>query len=57
VSEVGSSERSEEAAVESRGDRLGRRGRRTRLYTWAFLLVALLIVLVVLIAKNTLGRS
>jgi uncharacterized integral membrane protein len=53
VSEVKSSETSEEAAVESRGERLGRRGRRTRLYTWAFLLVALLIVLVVLIAKNT----
>jgi uncharacterized integral membrane protein len=53
VPEVGSSERSEEAAVESRGQRLGRHSRRTRLYIWAFLLVALLVVLVVLIAKNT----
>ena len=53
MSEVGSSEKSEEPAVESREERLGRHGRHTRLYTWAFLLVALLIVLVVLIAKNT----
>jgi uncharacterized integral membrane protein len=53
VPEVGSSERSEEAAVESRGQRLGRHSRRTRLYIWAFLLVALLVVLIVLIAKNT----
>ena len=53
MSEVKSSGTSEEAAVESPGERLSRHGRRTRLYTWAFLLVALLIVLVVLIAKNT----
>jgi uncharacterized integral membrane protein len=43
----------EAPTVESRRQRLGRHGRRTRLYTWAFLLVALLVVLVVLIAKNT----
>ena len=53
MSEVKSSETSEEAAVESREERLGRHGRRTRLYTWAFLLVALLVVLVILVAKNT----
>jgi len=49
----GSDQSPEAPIVESRRERLGRHGRRTRLYTWAFLLVALLIVLVVLIAKNT----
>jgi uncharacterized integral membrane protein len=38
---------------ESRAERLRRRGRRARLYTWAFSLVALLAVLVVLISRNT----
>jgi uncharacterized integral membrane protein len=40
-------------AVEPRGERLRRHGRRARLYTWAGLFVALLVVLIVLIAKNT----
>src|SRR4051812_44693927 len=40
-------------SAESRRERLGRHGRRTKLYTWAFVLVALLIVLVALIAANT----
>jgi uncharacterized integral membrane protein len=38
---------------ESRRERLGRHGRRTKLYTWAFVLVAALIILVALIAANT----
>jgi uncharacterized integral membrane protein len=41
------------AADESRRDRIGRHGRRTKLYVWAFALVALLIVLVALVAANT----
>jgi uncharacterized integral membrane protein len=53
VDESRASQVPEAPAVESRRQRLGRHGRRTRLYTWAFLLVALLVVLVVLIAKNT----
>src|SRR3954470_9275265 len=40
------------APLESRTQRLVRHGRRTRLYTWAVLSVALLVVLVVLIAAN-----
>jgi uncharacterized integral membrane protein len=40
------------APAESRTQRLVRHGRRTRLYTWAVLFVALLVVLVVLIAAN-----
>src|SRR5438128_10875078 len=40
------------APLESRGQRLARHGRRTRLYTWAVLFVALLVVLIVLIAAN-----
>jgi uncharacterized integral membrane protein len=40
-------------ADESRRERLGRHGKRTRLYVWAFLLVALLIILVALVAANT----
>jgi uncharacterized integral membrane protein len=43
----------EEPVVESRGQRLSRHGRRTGLYAWAFLSVALLVVVIVLIAKNT----
>ena len=42
-----------ERPVEPRGQRRGRHGRRARLYTWAFLLVALLVVLVALVAANT----
>jgi uncharacterized integral membrane protein len=42
-----------ESPRESRRQRLGRRGRRARLYTWAFLFVALLVVLIALIAANT----
>src|SRR3954454_15502750 len=38
---------------ESRRERFGRHGRRTKLYTWAFVLVAALIILVALIAANT----
>jgi uncharacterized integral membrane protein len=41
------------APAEARGDRLRRHGRRTGLYTWAFGLVALLIVLIALVAANT----
>jgi uncharacterized integral membrane protein len=41
------------AATEARGDRLRRHGRRTGLYTWAFGLVALLVVLISLVAANT----
>jgi uncharacterized integral membrane protein len=53
-SEPAAAEASDETLlVESRRQRLGRHGRRTRLYAWAFLLVALLVVLVVLVAKNT----
>ena len=36
--------------AESRGQRVVRHGRRARLYTWVFLLVALLVVLIALIA-------
>lgn len=39
--------------TEPRGQRLGRHGRRTRLYLWAIVLVAALVVLVMLIAANT----
>jgi uncharacterized integral membrane protein len=38
---------------ESRGERLARRGRRARLYTWAILLLTALIVLILVIAANT----
>jgi len=41
------------APAETRGDRLHRHGRRTGLYTWAFGLVALLVVLIALVAANT----
>ena len=40
-------------AVESRRERLRRRGRHTGLYTWAFGLVALLVVLIALVIANT----
>jgi uncharacterized integral membrane protein len=40
-------------AAESRGQRAIRHGKRARFYTWVFLLVALLVVLVALIAANT----
>ena len=43
----------EAPAVEPPGERRSRHARRTRLYTWTFLFVAFLIVLIVLIAKNT----
>jgi uncharacterized integral membrane protein len=39
--------------VEPRGERLRRHGHRTGLYTWAFGLVALLVVLVALAVANT----
>jgi uncharacterized integral membrane protein len=39
--------------VESRADRLRRHGRRARLYTWAFVLVALLVIVIALAAANT----
>jgi uncharacterized integral membrane protein len=39
--------------VEPRIDRLRRHGHRTKLYLWAFGLVALLVVLIALIAANT----
>jgi uncharacterized integral membrane protein len=41
------------APAEARGDRLRRHGRRTGLYTWAFGLVALLVVLISLVGANT----
>ena len=41
------------SGAEPRRERLRRGTRRTRLYFWAFLLVALLIVLVALIVANT----
>jgi uncharacterized integral membrane protein len=40
------------APAESRGERVRRHGRRMRLYTWAILAVAVLVVLIVLIAAN-----
>ena len=40
-------------AAESRGQRAIRHGKRARFYTWVFLLVTLLVVLVGLIAANT----
>jgi uncharacterized integral membrane protein len=40
-------------SVESRGERLLRHGHHTGLYTWAFGLVALLVVLVALVIANT----
>jgi len=39
--------------VESRGERLRRHGRRLRLYTTAFVVVALVVVLVALVLANT----
>src|SRR6185437_12845129 len=39
--------------VEPRGERLRRHGRHTGLYTWAFSLVALLVVLIALVVANT----
>ena len=39
--------------VEPRGARLRRRGHRTRLYAWAFVLVALLVVVIALAVANT----
>jgi len=39
--------------VEPRRERLRRHGRRTGLYTWAFGLVALLVVLIALVIANT----
>ena len=39
--------------AETRGDRLRRRGRHTGLYTWAFGLVALLVLLIALVVANT----
>ena len=39
--------------VEPRRERLRRHGHRTRLYTWAFSLVALLVVLIALVVANT----
>jgi uncharacterized integral membrane protein len=42
-----------EVQAETRGERLSRHGHRAKLYTWAFLLVALLIVLIALVAANT----
>jgi uncharacterized integral membrane protein len=39
--------------AESRGQRLLRQGHRIRLYSWAYFLVGLLVVLIALIAANT----
>ena len=39
--------------VEPRGARLRRQGHRTRLYAWAFALVALLVIVVALAVANT----
>jgi len=49
----GSAPHSASVPREPRGERLRRRTRRTGLYVWAFLLVALLVVLVGLITANT----
>jgi len=40
-------------SVESRSSRLRRQGRHTRLYAWAFVLVALLVVVIALVVANT----
>ena len=40
-------------SVESRRERLKRRGRHTGLYVWSFGLVALLVVLIALVVANT----
>ena len=40
-------------AEESRRERAGRHARRTRLYTWATVLVVVFVTLVVLVAENT----
>jgi uncharacterized integral membrane protein len=40
-------------AVEPRSERLKRHSRRTGLYTWAFSMVALLVVLIALVLANT----
>jgi uncharacterized integral membrane protein len=42
-----------DAIVETRADQLARRRRRAKLYAWAFLLAAFLVVLVALIVANT----
>jgi uncharacterized integral membrane protein len=39
--------------LESRASRLRRHGHHARLYTWAFLLIALLVVAIALIVANT----
>jgi len=41
------------AIVEPRSARLRRQGRRTGLYTWAFGLIALLVILIALVVANT----
>jgi uncharacterized integral membrane protein len=48
-----SSGRASALTPESRAQRFARRGRRARLYTWAVVFVALLVVLIVLISANT----
>ena len=50
---VASEDQSVSPAAESRRERIGRHARRTRLYTWAVLLLAALILLILLIAANT----
>jgi uncharacterized integral membrane protein len=40
-------------AAETRADRFRRRGRHARLYTWAALLVATLVILVALVVANS----
>jgi uncharacterized integral membrane protein len=44
---------SHDEPVEPRLERLRRHGHRTRLYTWAFSFVALLVVLIALVIANT----
>jgi uncharacterized integral membrane protein len=39
--------------AETRRDRVGRHAHRTRLYTWAVLLITALVLLVVLVVENT----
>jgi uncharacterized integral membrane protein len=39
--------------VETRAERLRRHGRRTKLYAWAFAVVALLVVVIALAVANT----
>jgi uncharacterized integral membrane protein len=51
--EVASTPAASSAAAETRGERFGRKARRTRFHAYAFLTVALLVCLVGLVVANT----